>query len=112
LLKHISMRHIPIPEHINILHVEQEIEGTDEIALDAVLRADEERESLLAEEKVLTVKSQENTEEGFAAADRLREVYIRLRQIGSHTAEARAAAILSGLQFSQEMQKKVYPPRF
>lgn len=33
------MRHIPIPEHIQILHVEQEIEGTDEEAIRAVLRA-------------------------------------------------------------------------
>jgi ATP-binding cassette subfamily F protein 1 len=106
LLKHISMRHIPIPEHIQILHVEQEIEGTDEIAVDAVLRADAEREALLAEEKSLKTLSEELTDEGQAAADRLIEVYKRLRAIGSHTAEARASAILAGLQFTPEMQKK------
>jgi len=106
LLKHISMRHLPIPDHINILHVEQEVEGIDETALEAVVRADQERESLLAEEKLLIVKSQENTDEGLEAGDRLLEVYDRLTQIGSRTAESRAAAILAGLQFSQEMQKK------
>jgi len=106
LLKHISMRHIPIPEHIQILHVEQEIEGTDETAVHAVLRADKEREDLLAEEALLRPLSEQPTEEGQVAADRLIEVYKRLRSIGSHTAEARASAILAGLQFTPEMQTK------
>lgn len=39
LLRHISQRHIPIPPNINILHVEQEIEGTDQTALNAVIDA-------------------------------------------------------------------------
>lgn len=106
LLRHISTRHISIPEHINILHVEQEVNGTDELALYVVLRADQEREDLLAEERNLRLLSEESTDEGIEAGGRLIEVYKRLRSIGSHTAEARASAILTGLQFTPEMQKK------
>jgi ATP-binding cassette subfamily F protein 1 len=39
LLRHISQRHIPIPPNINMLHVEQEIEGTEQTALEAVIAA-------------------------------------------------------------------------
>jgi hypothetical protein len=39
LLRHISQRHLPIPEHIQILHVEQEVEGSDTPAIKAVLEA-------------------------------------------------------------------------
>jgi ATPase subunit of ABC transporter with duplicated ATPase domains len=51
--------------------------------------------------------SEENTDEGLAAHDRLREIYTRLRAIGAQTAEARAAGILAGLQFTPLMQKKM-----
>jgi len=39
-----------------------------------------------------------------ADSKRLSEIYARLNIIGSTSAEARAAAILNGLQFSGEMQ--------
>lgn len=39
LLRHLSQRHLPVPNHIHMLHVEQEIEGSDTSALDAVLEA-------------------------------------------------------------------------
>jgi ATPase subunit of ABC transporter with duplicated ATPase domains len=106
LLRHISQRHFAIPDHIQILHVEQEIEGTDQIALDAVVSADVERLELLAELEKLLKISEDNTDEGLAAHDRVIEIHKRLRAIGAHSAEARAAAILSGLQFTSEMQKK------
>jgi len=106
LLRHISQRHLPIPKHIQMLHVEQEIEGTEQIALDAVLEADVERSSLLKELEDLQPLSEKNTEEGFKAQERCTDIHKRLRAIGAHSAEARAAAILSGLQFTTEMQKK------
>jgi len=106
LLRHISQRHLPIPSHIQMLHVEQEIEGTDQIALDAVLEADVERSSLLAELEKLQPLSEKNTDDGFKAQERCIDIHKRLRAIGAHSAEARAAAILSGLQFTTEMQKK------
>jgi len=106
LLRHISQRHLPIPEHIQILHVEQEIEGSDQIALDAVVEADVERMNLLKELEQLNPKTEENTTEGLEAHERVIEIHKRLRAIGAHSAEARAAAILAGLQFTPEMQKK------
>ncbi|VDC01426.1 unnamed protein product [Peniophora sp. CBMAI 1063] len=39
-LRHIAVRDVPIPEHITILFVEQEIIGDDTIAMDSVLKAD------------------------------------------------------------------------
>jgi len=106
LLRHISQRHLPIQDHIQILHVEQEIEGTDQIALDAVVEADEERMSLMKELETLTPLSEKNTEEGLKAHERVIDVHKRLRTIGAHSAEARASSILAGLQFTTEMQKR------
>lgn len=51
--------------------------------------------------------SQENTEEGLVALERLIEIYKRLKDIEAYSAPARAAAILSGLQFTHLMQNKV-----
>lgn len=106
LLRHISQRHFAIQEHIQILHVEQEIEGTDQLAIDAVVSADVERADLLKELEQLQPISEQNTEEGMHAHERLIEIHKRLRAIGAHSAEARASAILAGLQFTPEMQKK------
>jgi len=106
LLRHISQRHLPIPEHINLLHVEQEIEGTEQLAIDAVVEADAERLALLKELAELQPKTDENSDEGLAAHERVIDIHKRLRAIGAHSAEARASAILAGLQFTPEMQKK------
>lgn len=46
-------RSLVLPSHIRILHVEQEIEGTDTLALHSVLECDERRTALLTEEKEL-----------------------------------------------------------
>jgi len=84
-----------------MLYVEQEVDGDDTYALDAVLSADKERLDLLAEEKRLIALKDSNSEE----AEKLLETYHRLKQISAYTAEARASAILSGLQFTEEMKK-------
>jgi hypothetical protein len=43
LLRAISDRELKIPNHITILHVEQEVDGDETLAIDAVLQADVER---------------------------------------------------------------------
>lgn len=53
LLKHIAHGMLPIPKHIQVLYVEQEIDGSDTIALDAVVAADTERIALLKEQEEL-----------------------------------------------------------
>lgn len=45
-----------IPSHISVLHVEQEVEGDETIALESVLECDEEREKLLREEKAISLQ--------------------------------------------------------
>lgn len=55
LLRALSRRELPVPKHITILHVEQEIMGDDTPALQAVLDADVWRKHLLAEQEVCIV---------------------------------------------------------
>nr|CAG4708809.1 unnamed protein product [Naegleria fowleri] len=98
LLRHIAERDFKgIPPYLQILHIEQEIVGDDVSALDTVLNSDVERLSLLKEEKRLLEESSED------AGQKLAEIYERLDEIDAHSAEARAAAILTGLQFTPEM---------
>ena len=84
---------------IQVLHVEQEVTGDDTTVIESVLGADGERTQLLAEETRLL------SDTGGSAA-RLSEVYARLNEIDAYGAEARAAAILSGLSFDPEQQKR------
>ena len=84
---------------IQVLHVEQEVTGDDTTVIESVLAADGERTQLLAEEAKLL------SDTGGSAA-RLSAVYARLNEIDAYGAEARAAAILSGLSFSPEQQKR------
>ena len=111
------------------LHTENE----ETTVLQAVLEADVERQTLLDEEKQLLAKLEGN-EGGNGEGDektttesieekqkrlasetanndefnddlkRLKEVYERLQLLSADTAKSRAAMILSGLQFTTEMQ--------
>ncbi|EIN13185.1 hypothetical protein PUNSTDRAFT_48256 [Punctularia strigosozonata HHB-11173 SS5] len=115
LLRHIAMREVPIPSHITILFVEQEIVGDDTTALDSVLKADVWRDHLLHEEAILNSKLAELEGEGDdkrfedareEASTRLAEVHQRLAEMEAESGPARAAALLAGLGFSEEDQKR------
>ncbi|KAI8580334.1 hypothetical protein K450DRAFT_238028 [Umbelopsis ramanniana AG] len=123
LLKAMARRELNVPTHISLLYVEQEVIGDDTPALEMVLKADVWRTHLLNEERRLTaeinVLDAEDAEEGATeesrdAADKLkeslnsklREVYQKLEDIESNKAEARASAILSGLGFDTEQQRR------
>ncbi|RKO92418.1 P-loop containing nucleoside triphosphate hydrolase protein [Blyttiomyces helicus] len=108
LLRAIAHQELRVPSHIRVLHVEQEIAGDDTTAIVSVLQADEERESLLAEEKKLNqgLQKASTTPEDAAKMDaRLKEVYLKLEEIEADKAESKASAILNGLGFSPEQQK-------
>ncbi|KAL7469118.1 hypothetical protein ACHAXS_009364 [Conticribra weissflogii] len=120
------------PRHHRVLHVRQEIRaaGGSVSVLQAVMDADVERNTLMEEEKELLKrlegeggrdtdgvdikeklnklkarsKSEEADEKFNADLKRLDEVYERLQIIGSDSAESKAAMILTGLQFTPEMQ--------
>lgn len=102
MLRAINARTIPIPNFIFVIHVEQEIDGDDTTALNAVLKVDKEREWLLAKEKELLEKPVDEPEGPIS----LNEVYERLEELDSDSAESRAASVLHGLGFDDEMQNK------
>jgi ATP-binding cassette, subfamily F, member 3 len=83
-----------IPAGARIGQVAQEAPGTEDALIDIVLAADKERASLMARAET------ETDPEEIAA------IQMRLYDIEAHSAEARAARILSGLGFSAEAQKR------
>ncbi len=85
---------ITIPKNARIGQVAQEAPGTQDSLIDVVLAADTERAKLLA------------AAESETDASTIAEIHTRLADIGSHTAEARAGAILSGLGFDAEAQQR------
>ena len=85
---------IQIPKSARIGQVAQEAPGTEDSLLDVVLAADTERTRLLADAETETDPA------------RIADIHTRLADIGSHTAEARAGAILSGLGFDTDAQKR------
>jgi len=116
-----------MPRHHRILHVRQEIRaaGGEISVLQAVMDADIERNTLIAEEKELIQRLEGEEVEGSSTKEklaklkeangvadstfnedlkRLDEVYERLQVLGSDSAESRASTILSGLQFTPAMQ--------
>tara|TARA_B100000513_G_scaffold71704_2_gene28805 strand:+ start:11334 stop:13796 length:2463 start_codon:yes stop_codon:yes gene_type:complete len=126
LLRHLADGRIPLPPFINVVHVEQEIPflpyvaphfshispfilffqeiaGDDRSALATITDADEERQWLLALEQKL-LDGDEETERAYKIT--LNEVYERLEELDSDNAEARAAQLLSGLGFDNDMQGK------
>jgi len=79
-----------VPRNARIGTVAQEAPGGSETLLEVVMAGDKERTSLL--------------EEAESATDphRISDIQIRLADIDAHSAESRAAVILSGLGFSEE----------
>ncbi|MEM9046553.1 MAG: ABC-F family ATP-binding cassette domain-containing protein [Pseudomonadota bacterium] len=85
---------IGLPLKARIGGVAQEAPAEDRALLDTVLAADEERTRLLAEAETAT------------EPNRIAEIHARLTDISAHSAEARAASILSGLGFDHAAQKR------
>ncbi|CAN8098483.1 unnamed protein product [Discula destructiva] len=122
LLRALARREVPIPTHISILHVEQEITGDDTPAIQAVLDADVWRKILLKDEvetsrKLAEIETQRSTmadtsadasrldREREALDQKLTDVQSKLAEMESDKAESRAASILAGLGFSPERQQ-------
>ncbi len=84
---------VSVPRNARIGQVAQEAPSGSETLIEVVLAADLERSALLTEAET--------------ASDpyRIAEIQTRLADIEAHSAEARAAAILAGLGFSEETQR-------
>lgn len=123
LLRALARRELNIPSHITILHVEQELRGSEVSALQSVLDADVWRKTLLKEEDTinrrlveidalkkefdedsLETKKLDNERDDLDM--HLQEISEKLYEIESDKAESRAASILFGLGFSKESQSK------
>lgn len=86
------------PKNLKVLMVEQEVLGDDRLPVQWVLDSDVERRLLLVEQKDLQANESKD-----GSAERLKQIADRLEEIGAHDGEARAAKILRGLQFSDEL---------
>ncbi|EIE89528.1 hypothetical protein G6F45_000685 [Rhizopus arrhizus] len=123
LLKAMARREIAVPQHISILYVEQEVVGDDTPAVEMVLRADVWREHLLEKERNITSRMAAiDAEQGREDIDEdekssleneknklnteLQEVFSKLSDIESDKAESKASAILAGLGFGPDQQKR------
>jgi len=98
MLEAIGSRDIPIPKHIDIFHLKNEMEASDKTALQCVMEVDEERMRLEAEAAELTKLGDEGSE-------RLLDLFERLDDLDADKAETKAAEILSGLGFTPSMQQ-------
>src|SRR5207237_8194735 len=84
---------VDLPSRARIGRLAQEAPDGPESLIEVVLKADGERNALLAEAETAT------------DPHRIAEIQTRLADIGAHSAPARAAEILSGLGFSHEDQQ-------
>lgn len=100
LLAVLGNREVPIQDHIDIYYLDREVPASEKTALMAVMEADEERVKLEKLAEDLATREDEESQEY------LMQVYDRLEDLGADTAEARASHLLSGLQFTHEMQNK------
>jgi len=100
LLAVLGNREVPIQDHIDIYYLAREMPASEKTALECVKEADEERIKL---EKLAEELAASEDEE---AQDYLMQIYERLDDLGTETAEAKAAHILHGLQFTPAMQQK------
>ncbi|HUX78340.1 MAG TPA: ABC-F family ATP-binding cassette domain-containing protein [Alphaproteobacteria bacterium] len=85
---------LEIPARVRLGHVAQEAPSGSTTPIDAVMAADKERLELMA-----------RLEDG-SEPENMADIYDRLIVIEAFTAESRASEILSGLGFSQDMQKE------
>lgn len=99
-LQCIAKREVPIPDHLDIYHLNQEAEPSDMSALEAVIdHIKKELEDLhRREEEILETSGPED--------ERLEALYERIEELDPATFEARAAELLHGLGFSRAMMER------
>ena len=115
-----------LPDHCQVLHVEQEISGGDATVLQCVLDCDVERKQLLEREAELLKVSggdaggaggggggggggkpaKASGKDDAPEQAELMRIYQRLEEIDASSAEAKASKILHGLSFDEAMQNR------
>ncbi|KAG2498702.1 hypothetical protein HYH03_003442 [Edaphochlamys debaryana] len=100
-LKCIAAREVPIPDHLDIYHLDQEAEPSERTALQAVIdhiQAELARLQALEEEIMSTTGPED---------ERLEAIYDRIDELDPTTFESRAAELLHGLGFSPAFQQRL-----
>lgn len=101
MLSCIAQREIPIPESIDLYHLDEEVPATERTALETVLDVVEKEKMRLEAEEERIIE-----EEG-PESENLLDVYDRLDALDPDKFTARAAELLHGLGFSKvQMDKK------
>jgi len=93
-------REIPIPSHIDIYLLREEVDPTERSALQTVI------DSAIAEQVRLEKEAEVLLAEEGPDSDNLQDVYDRLDKLDPSTFESRAGELLHGLGFSQKAMDK------
>lgn len=99
-LQVLANREVPIPDHLDLYHLSEEVAPTDRTALETVvdyIKLEIERLNAL-EEYILTEIGPED--------ERLMDIYERLDELDPSTFEANASKLLHGLGFDEKMMAK------
>ena len=91
---------VPIPEHMDLYHLQEEAEPSSRTALESVvdyIKAEIERLNA-EEERIMTEVGPED--------ERLQGIYERLEELDPATFEADASKLLHGLGFDEKMMAK------
>ncbi|EOR04146.1 hypothetical protein J056_002224 [Wallemia ichthyophaga EXF-994] len=118
-LRAMALREVPVPNHISILYVEQEIIGDDTTAIESVLAADIWRTHYINQELELNGNLQSIEDKITAGEDaaslgserdelatQLGECQEKLVEMEAHMGPIKAAFLLAGLGFSESDQQK------
>lgn len=98
LLSALSLKEVPVPDHIDTFFLRREMPASDKTALECVMEADAERHRLEKEAEEL------GHDPSPEAHERLMDIYERLDHLDANKAEVQAAEILNGLGFTRTMQ--------
>ena len=96
----LASRELPIPEHIDIYHLDGEAELSERTALDAVV------DVVRNQVDKLEALAEKICEEAGPESEILQNIYDRIERMDPNTFESRATEILIGLGFSQAFLKK------
>mmetsp|Transcript_20882 Transcript_20882/g.47098 ORF Transcript_20882/g.47098 Transcript_20882/m.47098 type:complete len:709 (-) Transcript_20882:198-2324(-) len=96
----LAARELPLPEHVDIFHLDEEAETSDRTALQAVI------DVVQAQVQRLEAMAEHLCETAGPDNELLLDIYDRIDRMDPNTFELRATEILMGLGFSQDFLKK------
>ena len=101
MLQCLGKRLVPIPSHMDVYLLDQEVPASELTAIEAIMsELSEDVARLEAEAEILADAGTAESEE------RLQDIYEQLAEMDAEVARARASRILHGLGFTKEMQNK------